>query len=113
MKQKFFLLFIFCAINWMAQAQRLNIDKCRIYGKMFIVQDKTRADFSIYVDDSEGLADIIVYQHSNKFYADRPGQWFFTPNRAEADFWVFIETTRGYADFIIAYTQTESFAGCK
>ena len=94
-------------------AQRIGLEYCKIWGRIYVVSDKNKADFRVYVEESDAFANIAVYQHTNKLYADRPGHWFFTNNRAEADFWIYLEPIKGFADFSIAYVETESFAGCK
>lgn len=103
------LFFVYLSSNVFAQ----KVDLCRVYGKFYVVTNKNIADFKVYIEESEGLSDLLVYQHTNKFYADKPGQWFFTTNKQEADFWIYFEPQKGYANFSITYTDTESFAGCK
>ncbi len=109
MKIAFTILFIFLSVS--AFAQRFGA--CQVYGKIYVVTQKSLADARIFIEDSEGLADVVVYQQSNKFYADKSGQWFFTIDKREANFWVYFEPVKGHADFSIYYTDTESFAGCK
>mgnify|MGYP002777097737 CR=1 len=106
-----FILGLFFVLFSSANAQR--IDPCKVYGKIYVVSQKNLADVWVYIDESEGLAELMVYQQNNRFYADRSGQWFFTNDKREANFWVYFEPVKGHADFSIAYTDTESFAGCK
>ena len=103
----FFFLFIIKPVN----AQK--IDLCRVFGNFYVTTDKNLADFRVHIEETEGLADLLVYQQKNKFYADKAGQWYITPNKKEADFWIYFEPLKGYANFSISYTETESFAGCK
>ena len=70
------------------------------------------ADFVVYIEDSEYSADLVVFEQENAFYADRPGHWHFVQNKSFADSFVFFTKKRNMADFIIAFTETESFAGC-
>ncbi len=108
---KYFIVLFFAFLSTSVFAQRF--DKCQVYGKIYVVQQKNLADVKVYLEESEGLADLVIYQQSNKFYADKSGQWFFTKDKREANFWVYFEAVKGHADFAIAYTETESFGGCK
>lgn len=70
------------------------------------------ADFLVYEEDSEAFADVLVFEHDNPLYADRPGQWAFVENKAFANVYVSFVSNKSRADFSIAFTDTESFAGC-
>lgn len=89
-----------------------RVDPCKLYGRIYVEKNRAYADVRIFVDETEGLADLVVYRHENMLYADKNGQWYFTQNRMDADYWIYLEENRGMADLIVAYTETESFAGC-
>lgn len=112
MKKLVFILF-FIALGYSASAQFGRIDPCKIYGKIYIHNDRNYVDYRVFVEETEAFAQLLVYKHTNKFFADRQGQWYFTTDKREADFWIYIEEEKGKSDFTIAYTGTESFAGCK
>lgn len=88
------------------------IDPCDVYGKIYVTGDARRADFRVYVEDTESFADVIVFKQSNSLFADRAGQWNFVNNRDFARVIIYWEKQRNMADFSIAYTDVESFAGC-
>ena len=85
---------------------------CQIYGSIAVVDDPRRAHYKVYVEESEGLADLIVYEEEIQLYADRVGIWHFMENPGLADFVIFFEDSKYYADFSIYYTDVESFARC-
>ena len=85
---------------------------CNIFGTVFIVDNPKEADFRVYIEESEGSADVWVYDTEDKLFADRPGLWYFTNQKAFADFTIYLEKDKYLADFSIYYTDTESFAGC-
>jgi uncharacterized phage-like protein YoqJ len=72
-----------------------------------------KADYKIYLEEIEGFADLIVFKQTNKFFADKTGQWYITYNKQEADYWLFVEPNKGLADFSVFYTDNEGFAGCR
>jgi hypothetical protein len=109
MKLSVFVFVLF--LSTFSFAQRFTA--CQIFGKIYVVTQKNLADAKVYIEESEGLAELNVFQQSNKFYADKSGQWFFTTDKREANFWVYFEPVKGHADFSIFYIDTESFAGCK
>jgi hypothetical protein len=71
------------------------------------------AQFSVFIEESEGLADVRVFKEDNPLFADKAGKWHFVKTRGLADFTIFIEETKNLADFTIFYTETEAFAGCQ
>lgn len=113
MKHLFLIFILFIGYKTFAQVAPGRVDPCKVFGKLYIVTDKRQADYKIYEEETEAFAQLVVYKQDNRFYADKQGQWFFTKDRTEADFWVYFVDSKGLSDFTIAYTQTESFAGCK
>ncbi len=66
----------------------------------------------MYVEESEGLADVIVFVEEIRLYADRVGIWHFMENPGLADYVIYFEDNKHFADFSIYYTDIESFARC-
>ncbi len=85
---------------------------CQIYGSLAVVDDPRRAHFKVYIEESEGLADIIVFEEEIRLYADRVGIWYFMKNPGLADYVIYFEDNKHFADFSIYYTDIESFARC-
>jgi len=85
---------------------------CHIYGTFYIVDDPKDADYRVYEEESEGSADVWVYETDDKLFADRPGLWYFTETKAFADYYVYFDKQKHLADFSICFIDTESFAGC-
>lgn len=79
---------------------------------VYIEESKSKADYAVYEEESEAFADLIVFEEDNSLYADREGIWHFTEDRNFADFTVYFTTKKRDAHFSVAYTETESFAGC-
>jgi len=107
----FFVLGLFFFIST-AFAQVVKPDPCNLKGSVFIEPVKSRAYFSVFVDENSPTVDLIVYKVDKKLYADRPGLWHITDDKAIADFIVYIEKSRAGANLTIQFTPTESFAGC-
>lgn len=91
-------------------AQRLK--PCELFGAVYFVSDKTQADFSIYLEETESFADLVVFREDNALYADKSGVWFIADRPGLAQHLVFVETIKGRANFSVHYTETRSFAGC-
>lgn len=87
-------------------------DPCTLSGTVYVEKSPSYAQYRVYVHDSEAFADLIVCKQENKLFADQPGLWHFTDQRQLADFSIYLEKSENMADFSIAYTDTESFAGC-
>lgn len=85
---------------------------CKLYGSVYIAEERSQADFLVYEEDSEAFADFLVYEEENRLYATEEGVWFFVKNRGIADFSIFFTNSKGEADFVIAYTDSPTFAGC-
>lgn len=86
---------------------------CRIMGNVYITQEKSQAQFSFYVEESEAFADLLVFWEDSRVFADRPGLWHRVESPALADFILFEEKERGYAHFRLHFTDLESIAGCQ
>lgn len=110
-----FASILFCLAIVRAGSSTLpgRIDYCRLYGAVYIEKDRAYADFSVFVAEDEGAANMAVFVEDNALYADQSGIWYFTKDRSQARYRVFLEKTKSFADFSIAYTTARSFAGCR
>ena len=88
-------------------------DVCRIFGGIYIEQDKSRAQFYVFEEETEGFADLLVFEEENRLFADQSGVWYFTEERGLADFTIWFTESRSAADFSVYFTDVVSFAGCK
>ncbi len=106
--------FFFCMLMLGAFPGNSTLQKqyCNIYGSVYIVDNPREADYRVFVEETEGSADLWVFDTDDKLFADRPGLWFFTETQAFADFYIYFDRSKQLADFSIYYIETESFAGC-
>lgn len=88
-------------------------DYCNIYGTVYIEKENPKeANFRVFVEETEGMADVWVYKMEEKLFADKPGLWHITDKKAFADYIIYIDKNKYLADFSIYYIDVESFAGC-
>lgn len=85
---------------------------CEVFGNIYFVTQSKNADYVIFVQTEEAFADVVIYKEEEFAYADRSGHWYVTEDILLSDSRVFITENIAEADFTIAYTETESFAGC-
>lgn len=104
-----FSFFIFYFLNQEGRSQGFY---CHLKGPVFVENNPSRAQFRVFLEESESFADLLVFQAANALFADKPGLWYFTPARAQAAFSILFVKDRSLADFSIHYIETESFAGC-
>jgi len=91
-----------------------KFDKCKAFGSIYFTKNRNEADFTIFIEDSEGLADLKVYKIDSPLYATQAGLWHITEAKPQANYYVYIETERkSMADFTVAYTSNEAFATCE
>lgn len=109
-----FILLALCllATRFTAQAQS-NKAWCDLKGAVFVITEQSQADYRVYEEKAEGLADMPVFKAPNLLFADRSGLWFFTQTRAQAAFTICFVKERAMADFSVYYLDNESFAGCR
>ena len=107
-----FILSLYMVVNPLSEEVVQPHDICDVYGQIYVSNDPRRADFRVFIEDSEAFADLIIYKEENALYADRRGIWHFTKDRNLANIWIYIEKDRGLADILVYYTDYESFAGC-
>ncbi|WP_231402899.1 DUF6150 family protein [Hymenobacter guriensis] len=104
------------AVPFTAATVATSVEPCRIYGSIFLEKDPRRRGQSfatVYVEPEEAFADVLVYEESNKLFADKTGFWYFTGARDFADYVLFVTDNRALADFSIQYTKIRSYAGCR
>ncbi len=89
-----------------------QVSLCNLRGEVYVAQERGKADFIVYEEESEAFADFLVYEEENRLYATEAGIWFFVETRGIADFSIYFTKSKGEADFIIAYTDSPTFAGC-
>lgn len=106
---KFFLLLFVVVLGGEANHQ---MQFCQLHGSVYITEERAKADFIVFEEDSEAFADFLVFEEENRLYATEEGVWFFVGNRGIADFSVYFTNSKGEADFVIAYTDSPTFAGC-
>jgi hypothetical protein len=106
----FFVLTMLLSVEAVQAQSRQH---CNLAGSVYVVKERPRAMYRVYIEPSEAFADMHVVKVDNKLFADRGGLWHFTDTFAAADFTIYIETERSLADFSIHFIETESFAGCR
>jgi hypothetical protein len=108
------LLFCFATVGAGSSTRSQGrVDYCRMYGAVYIERDRAYADFSVFVAEDDGSANMTVFVEDNALYADGSGIWYFTKDRNQARYRIYLEKTKSFADFSIAYTTARSFAGCR
>ena len=93
-----------------------SVEPCKIFGSVYLENDPRRANSCfavVYVEPEQAFADVLVFNETNKLFADKAGLWCPAENREFADYALFVTTDRSRADFAIHYTKVRSFAGCK
>ena len=88
-------------------------DACRIFGAVYVEENKSRAQFLVFEEETESFADILIFEEENRLFADQSGMWYFVEERGMADFTIYFTKNRGTADFSVYFTDVASFAGCK
>ena len=100
----------------LATAGVASVDGCRIFGSVYLETDprrQSRCFGTIYMEPETAFADVLVFQETNKLFADKAGLWYLTDARDFADYVLFVTTNRNLADFSIQYTKVRSYAGCR
>lgn len=105
------ILLVLTGFGFQLQAQSQAY--CQLKGPVFVETNPARAQYRVYLEESESFADLLIFKTSNSLFADRPCLWYFTPARAQSDFSILFVKDRAQADFSIHFIETESFAGCQ
>lgn len=91
-------------------------DHCRIYGSIYLERDpryKSSASHTVFLNEDEAFADMVVYRESNKLFADATAVWYITPTKAFADHILYVTDNRNLADITVHFTTVRSFATCR
>lgn len=88
------------------------LDKCQIFGSIYLTSKAAEADFVVFEESEETFANLVVYKETILSYANEPGKWYFVDDPRLADYYIFIAPNIAQADFTVAFTDVESFAGC-
>jgi hypothetical protein len=89
---------------------------CKVYGAVYLERDpkyKNTASYTVYLDEEEAFANMVVYRENNKLFADGTAIWYLTPKKAFADHIIYVTENRNFADFTVHYTDVRSFATCR
>jgi hypothetical protein len=111
-----FLLTSLLALSPAKAASPAGVEPCKIYGSIYLETDPSRRSncfATVYVEPEEAFADVLVYQETNKLFADKAGLWYPADNREFADYRLFVTPDRNLAEFSIHYIKVRTFAGCK
>ncbi|MCP4521664.1 MAG: hypothetical protein GY827_08250 [Cytophagales bacterium] len=115
MARVFFFMFLTALLCIPAQSSTQisqNNLPCRVFGTIYIEQNHSMAHFSVFLEEYEEDADLIVYKSENRLFADKAGLWYIVTDRNFADYTIYIESNKAYADFSVYYTDDEGLAGC-
>ncbi|WP_439880441.1 DUF6150 family protein [Pontibacter sp. MBLB2868] len=91
-------------------------DYCKIYGSVYLERDpkyKNTASYTVFLNEEEAFANMVVYRENNKLFADGTAIWYLTPSKAFADHVLYVTENRNFADFTVHYTDVRSFATCR
>ncbi|MCC9136475.1 DUF6150 family protein [Pontibacter silvestris] len=89
---------------------------CRIYGAVYLERDpkyRNTAAYTVFLNDDEAFANMIVYKEKNKLFADNTAIWYLTPKKAFADHILYVTDKRNLADFTVHFTDVRSYATCR
>ena len=89
---------------------------CKIYGAVYLEYDpkyKNTASYTVFLNEEEAYASMVVFKEKNKLFADNTGIWYITPKKAFADHILFVTDKRNFADFTVHFTTMRSQAACR
>jgi hypothetical protein len=84
-----------------------------LWGTVYVTDSQRLADFVIYQTTTSTSADLRVYLSSRSYLATSCGQWYLTDSPRLADFTVFVTDWRARADFSIYVTDFSYLAGLR
>ncbi|MCJ8164811.1 hypothetical protein MKJ04_08140 [Pontibacter sp. E15-1] len=101
-----------------AAATELSLGKsyCHIYGAVYLERNqmyKNRTSATVFLNEDEAFANLVVFRESNKLFADGPAIWYLTPNKAFANHILYVTDQRHLADFTVHFTDVRSAAVCR
>ncbi|MHA6249814.1 DUF6150 family protein [Pontibacter sp. CAU 1760] len=99
-------------------AAEANIGKsyCHVYGAVYLERNpmyRTTASATVFLNEEEAFADLVVYRESNKLFADGQAIWYITPNKAFANHILYVTDERYKADITVHFTDVRSSATCR
>ena len=89
-----------------------RVDPCQIFGSIYVTNDIRKANYRVYLEDSELNADLVVFKEDNKLMANKEGLWYETSNIGFAQYAIYYEEEEAHADFSVYFTEVPAFAGC-
>ncbi len=99
-----------------ASEARLGKSYCHVYGAVYLERNqmyKNRTSATVFLNEDEAFANMVVFRESNKLFADGPAIWYITPNKAFANHILFVTDQRYQADFTVHFTDVRSSATCR
>lgn len=108
---KKFFLFTFIVLSAEFASAQIN-GQCEIYGLIFVTEIPERAQYRVFIEDSEAFANVVVFEEENELMADQEGIWHFTKNPQFAHYLIYFVDRKSESDFTIYYTDIPGFAGC-
>lgn len=91
-------------------------DFCRVYGAVYLERDpkyRNTASHTVFLNEDEAFADMVVYREGNKLFADATAVWYITPTKAFADHVLYVTDKRNFADFTVHFTDVRAYATCR
>jgi hypothetical protein len=99
--------------SWLpSSSQTKTVDYCQVYGSIYFTSKAADADFVVFVESQESFANVVIFKELAPNYANQIGKWHLVEDARLADYNIFISPNMSQSDFTIAFTDTESFAGC-
>lgn len=93
-----------------------SIEPCKIFGSVYLETNPSQRNTcfgTVYEEPNDAFADLIVYEETNRLFADQTGLWYPAENREFADYVLYVTTDRSRADFTFHRTKVRSYARCK
>lgn len=86
---------------------------CDIYGVIYFEKNRYAAQASIFIEEDETRANLLVFKEDNKLFADQEGLWYITENPSIAHYRLYKTNERRDADITIAFIEERAFVGCQ
>lgn len=110
-----YVVLLFCMISLEVFSQSVEVPEkmCDVYGKIYYTYTEADADYKVFIEKADALADYIVYKEENSSMATASGFWYEVYDISYADYKIFITKDRYAADFTIYVVDVRQEAGCK
>jgi hypothetical protein len=112
MKTLKIILLAGCICFAFTSPKRKQVEYCKLKGSFFVTENRSIANFLVYVQPEEGFQDFYVFKESNSLYSIEPGHWHMVEDARFADYIIYYTEDRAYSDFSVYYTDIETIAGC-